>query len=111
MHHALSQVLFNNTAAILIGCDCPELKPDDLNTAREMLAENNDIVIGPASDGGYYLVGLKQEQKPLFENMAWGTETVLEKTRQKIMEQQLRCFELPTYTDIDRPEDLPVLDS
>ena len=109
MHHAFTQVLFNNAAAILIGCDCPGLTPEDLNTAKEKLDEDYDVVIGPANDGGYYLIGLKQEQKQLFEDIDWGTAGVLDKTRERIKKNNLKWFELPAYTDIDRPEDLPVL--
>jgi rSAM/selenodomain-associated transferase 1 len=106
MHHAFSQVLFNNGAAVLIGCDCPGLKPEDLDTAREKLNDDVDVVLGPASDGGYYLIGLKEEQPSLFENMEWGGAYVLDKTRERIKERNLSCFELPTYTDIDRPGDI-----
>ena len=110
MHRAISQVLFNNASAVLIGCDIPDLTAEDLNTAREKLEGDCDVVIGPARDGGYYLVGLKREQEALFKDMAWGTAGVLETTRRRIKENHLKYFELPARMDIDRPEDLKELE-
>ena len=106
MHRAISQVLLKHAAAVLIGCDVPALTTEDLNSAGEKLAGDCDVVLGPARDGGYYLIGLKQEREALFKDMAWGTAGVLETTRRRIREHGLQCFELPAYTDIDRPEDL-----
>lgn len=106
MHHAFSQVLFNNGAAILIGCDVPGLTAQDLNTAREKLEDSYDAVLGPARDGGYYLIGLRKAHEDLFADIEWGTAGVLAATRSRIHAGHLVHFELDPRADIDRPEDL-----
>jgi hypothetical protein len=92
--------------ALLIGTDCPELTPRLLQEALERLAEN-DLVLGPARDGGYYLIGLKAPQPGLFPpDMPWGTDRVLNKTLEAAARQGLQVALLETLGDIDRPEDL-----
>jgi rSAM/selenodomain-associated transferase 1 len=90
---------------VLIGTDCPSLQLFDIKTAFLKLHENYDIVIAPAEDGGYVLIGMKAEHPELFTNIPWGTSQVFELTRKKINELNLRCYELPLHWDIDRPED------
>lgn len=106
MWFALSQTLKKNRHGIIIGCDSPELSADDLITAVEKLEEGYDNVIGPSIDGGYYLLGSKRADRGLFSDIAWGTETVLSETRERIRELNLRCYDLRELWDIDRPEDL-----
>ena len=60
----------------LIGSDLLELTQDVIEESFRML-DDHDLVVGPARDGGYYLIGMKSPKKELFENKAWGTETVL----------------------------------
>ena len=68
--------------------------------------EGNDVVLGPAEDGGYVLIGLRRPIRELFDDLAWGTETVLAETRRRIRALGLRSHELPPLWDLDRPSDL-----
>lgn len=89
---------------ILIGTDCPDLTGAILATAFQFL-ENVDIVIGPAQDGGYYLLGLRYPIPELFEHIDWGTERVLAQTQANITQKHYKTYYLPVLSDIDRPED------
>ena len=90
---------------VVIGTDCPSLTSSDLRTAFEQL-EAHDIVIGPAQDGGYYLIGLNAERAPLFADIDWSTSQVLEQTLQKTRKLGLRVHQLRMLPDVDYPEDL-----
>ncbi|PZO44775.1 MAG: hypothetical protein DCF17_03450 [Shackletoniella antarctica] len=92
--------------AIAIGSDCPALGTAHLAAALRAL-QSADVVLGPATDGGYYLIGLRQPQPALFEAIAWGTDQVLAQTRAIATSQGLAVELLAPLTDIDRPEDLP----
>ena len=78
-----------------------------MNSAFSRLTDH-DLVLGPATDGGYYLIGLTALYPELFQDMPWGTDTVLVKTQTKAEELGLRTAFLEPLTDIDRPEDLHV---
>lgn len=90
---------------IVIGTDCPTINADDLSNAFRLL-ENADVVLGPATDGGYYLVGLSSPQPRLFDDVDWSTADVLTQTASRIREQQLTLNLLPTKSDLDIREDL-----
>ncbi len=92
---------------VVIGSDCPEVGPDLLRRAFDVLDEH-DVVLGPARDGGYYLLGLRWMHRALFKGVDWGSERVLEQTRQRIRRQGLSCAELPVLSDVDEASDLPV---
>ncbi|MEX2673381.1 MAG: TIGR04283 family arsenosugar biosynthesis glycosyltransferase [Phycisphaeraceae bacterium] len=92
---------------VLIGTDCPELTPGLLGEAFEVLRDK-DVVIGPAHDGGYYLIGLSRPAPALFEGITWGTESVMEQTLAIATEQGLSVGQLRWGGDVDRPEDLPL---
>ncbi len=92
--------------AIAIGSDCPALGTAHLAAALKAL-QSADVVLGPATDGGYYLVGLRQPQPALFEAIAWGTGQVLAQTLAAATSHGLAVELLIPLTDIDRPEDLP----
>lgn len=94
------------TKVILLGCDCPSLSPQHIQTAFEKL-NSHDIVIGPADDGGYYLLGMNVPTPYLFEDMPWSTEKLLEITLEKIKENNHTYFLLETLSDLDYWEDLP----
>lgn len=93
---------------VLIGSDCPEITVEILLQAFQAL-ENYDAVIGPSTDGGYYLIGLCHPRAELFQGIDWGTEVVFHQTIKKMPALQLSCHILPTLRDIDVPEDLHVL--
>jgi uncharacterized protein len=92
---------------VLLGTDIPELKADKKGQAFDALAEN-DLVIGPSTDGGYWLMGMNRPA-PLFEGINWGTGAVLGQTLSLADEQGLRVKELDVLKDIDTAEDLKQL--
>jgi rSAM/selenodomain-associated transferase 1 len=91
---------------IIIGSDCYELSETTLNDAFELLNQN-DAVIGPAKDGGYYLLGLNQLINSLFENVAWSTDQVLPATIKVLEERNFSYATTTPLSDIDVYEDLP----
>jgi len=90
---------------ILLGCDCPSLTKDDLVNALNALATNYDVVLAPAEDGGYCLIGMNKPQADLFNNIDWGSNKVLDKTRKIILELKSNCLELNTQWDVDNYSD------
>ena len=106
MQHAFYRTLNSYTRALIIGCDSPSLTAQDLEAALAALNQDTQCVLAPAEDGGYVLIGLNKPQPELFNNMPWGTEQVLEQTRARIRQHQLRHHELKLQWDVDTPEDL-----
>ncbi|MGK0296813.1 MAG: rSAM/selenodomain-associated transferase 1 [Gammaproteobacteria bacterium] len=104
--NAFENKLAEYSKVILIGCDCPGITSHDIRTANNKLTEGADVVLGPSEDGGYYLIGLVQNQRYLFDNIKWGEDAVLKETRKKISELNLSAYELPERWDLDRPEDV-----
>lgn len=97
-----------HSKAIVIGSDCPDLNEQIIRTAFDRL-DYCDIVIGPAEDGGYYLLGMKDFFPELFEGIIWSTDKVLEQTLSKIKAAN-KTFELcPTLRDLDDASDWEVL--
>ncbi|BAY88583.1 hypothetical protein NIES3275_05610 [Microchaete diplosiphon NIES-3275] len=92
---------------IIIGIDCPGVNSQLLAMAFEQL-DNFDMVLGPAMDGGYYLIGLRQSIPQLFANIDWGTSQVFSQTLDIAQQLNLSRADLPTLVDVDRPEDLPI---
>jgi rSAM/selenodomain-associated transferase 2/rSAM/selenodomain-associated transferase 1 len=90
---------------VLMGTDIPEITGPILRAAFEKLG-SADVVLGPARDGGYYLLGLRQAVPQLFVDVPWGTDKVLERTRSIAHDLGLSVMLLDTLADIDRPEDL-----
>jgi rSAM/selenodomain-associated transferase 1 len=92
---------------LLRGSDTPDLPASIIYEAQEALArEKADLVLGPAADGGYYLIGLSQPAPRLFEDIAWSTPGVLDATLQLATGMGLTVHLLPGWRDIDTPEDL-----
>lgn len=90
--------------AVIIGSDCPELKTTHLNQALQALGDY-DAVIGPARDGGYYLLGMRTLHTGVFRNKQWSTETVFSRTMEDLRIAGLNTFRLPELRDIDTIED------
>ncbi len=91
--------------AIIVGTDSPDLTGDIIDKAVMQL-EKYDVVIGPAEDGGYYLLGMKRFYPELFDGIHWSTTYVLNQTVQKIEELGLSYYRLPVLMDIDTFDDL-----
>lgn len=91
--------------AIVIGSDCPAVDAERLAEAAEEL-ERAEVVVGPALDGGYYLLGLRRLRPELFRDVPWSTERVIEVTRRRIDDAGLRAAWLEPARDLDTPEDL-----
>jgi rSAM/selenodomain-associated transferase 1 len=92
---------------VLVNGDSPTLPPRLLVQAIEALRESGDrMVLGPACDGGYYLIGLKHPHRQLFTRIAWGTETVARSTCERACEIGLSTALLPEWYDVDDVESL-----
>ncbi|MEP0857417.1 TIGR04282 family arsenosugar biosynthesis glycosyltransferase [Trichocoleus sp. DQ-U1] len=89
----------------IVGTDCPGLDAKIMAQAFEQLNGHN-LVLGPAMDGGYYLIGLRRMIPELFEEINWGTSEVREKTVAIAISLGLAVAYLPPLFDVDRPEDL-----
>jgi uncharacterized protein len=105
MHRALARALAHGGRALLIGSDVPALTPAYLRAAARAL-RRSDVVLGPAQDGGYVLIGLKRPERSLFEGVSWGGASVLRQTRRRVARAGLRRSELAPLADVDTPEDL-----
>ncbi|MCY7393707.1 MAG: TIGR04282 family arsenosugar biosynthesis glycosyltransferase [Leptolyngbyaceae cyanobacterium CAN_BIN12] len=93
--------------AVIIGTDCPDLNATLLDQAFREL-QHHDLVLGPASDGGYYLIGMRRLIPQLFIGMEWSTATVLERTLEIAAELNLSVALLPVLSDVDYPADLDI---
>ncbi|MDG1698305.1 MAG: TIGR04282 family arsenosugar biosynthesis glycosyltransferase [Polaribacter sp.] len=104
MNHAFESCFKNNYKnVVLIGSDVFDLKESHLEEAFEQLEKKN-VVMGPALDGGYYLLGLKKEHPEIFINKNWGTSTVRKNTMKHLEKENVHL--LPMLNDIDVIEDL-----
>ena len=106
MHHAFLSTLRHCSATVLVGSDVPDLSQEYLHDAFAALHENSDAVLGPAEDGGYFLLGLRRPSAELFNGMRWSVPTVLNDTRTRLKKLGWQWQELATLRDVDRPEDL-----
>jgi glycosyltransferase A (GT-A) superfamily protein (DUF2064 family) len=111
MKHAFIDA-FNEGIAevVLIGSDSPDLPVEIIDEAFCSM-KNNDVVIGPAFDGGYYLIGFKRDTflPELFDAIPWSTGTVFKRTVAILREKRYKMYMLPEWRDVDRCEDLIAL--
>lgn len=107
---AARRVLSRYEQALFIGTDCPALDEDYLAAALAAL-QNCDVVLGPATDGGYVLLGIRQHHAGLFTDIEWGSSAVLQQTLGAARQLGLGVQLLSELADIDRPEDLHLLDA
>jgi uncharacterized protein len=105
MLRAFERVLARPGCAIGIGIDAPALDARYLREAARRL-DSSEVVLGPALDGGYTLIGLRQPIAALFEDIPWSTGAVLESTRDRLKHLALPHAELAPLGDIDEPADL-----
>ena len=90
---------------VVIGTDAPALNGEIIKQAIVALHENNDVVFVPAEDGGYVLVGLQQVYEYLFRDIDWGTDQVMQQSRDRLVQHRVRFAELATCWDVDRLAD------
>lgn len=107
MYGALAEGLSRYSKVLLVGSDSPQIDRSYLEGAVTAL-DDNDVVLGPAEDGGYVLIGLRSVDRRWFEDIVWGVETVYAETVRQLELTQAKWQALPVLRDIDRPEDLPL---
>jgi len=108
MHHAFTSLFQHGYArVILLGSDIPDVPFEYLTQADHSLALH-DVVIGPAVDGGYYLIGFNKHSyhSSVFDDISWGLDTVLSQTRDRIDKLHLSSHQVPVWYDIDTIEDV-----
>lgn len=106
MAYALRHGLARYPRVLLVGSDCPALDTSYLHRAAAALLQH-ELVLGPALDGGYVLVGARRAVDPVFHNIPWGGDQVLVQTVQRARDAGFTTTLLEPLRDIDRPADLP----
>ena len=103
MDHAIREAFqeYDVSSVILIGCDCPLLASKHLRESAVALESGFDLVLGPAEDGGYFLIAVSEPISYLFNDIQWGRDEVLATTRRHAIELGLRVHELETLWDVD----------
>ena len=101
LNDTFATLLEAHEAAITVGSDCVRIEPKHIKETLEQLHRGADLVLGPAEDGGYYLIAMKKNHPPLFSGIDWSTDRVLEQTLQKAREQGLAVHQLERLPDID----------
>lgn len=96
--------------AVIVGSDCPQIGPEAIDEAFAVLG-TKDVVLGPAKDGGYYLLGMKKRHDFLFKDKEWSTDTVFDDTILDLMENRLTYGKINQLSDLDTIYDLYLLDS
>jgi hypothetical protein len=90
---------------VVVGSDCPEVLAEDIEAGWEGLEEGNDVVLGPAVDGGYWLIGLSRRREALFTDIPWSTERVFGATLERARASGCQIRLLRTLADVDTVED------
>jgi hypothetical protein len=106
----LAAFVAHDGPTLLVGSDCPAFTPEHLRCAAQALRDGSDVVLTPAEDGGYVLIGLQRPRAELFEGMIWSTPSVLADTRERIAALGLSCAEMPTLWDVDTERDFDRLE-
>jgi len=107
MYNAFAQAFQGGAGQVcIIGSDCPGIAPQHITQAFQAL-QSHDLVLGPSQDGGYYLLGMRQPHKMLFQNIAWSTPQVRTQTLAAAQQAGLSVLELPVLNDVDTINDLP----
>lgn len=109
MAHALETALSQCGYAMIVGADCPGLAVADIEEGLQALERGVDVVLGPALDGGYYLVGMRHSHPFLFEDMPWGSPDVLQLTESRLRARKASWHRLAPRRDLDTPEDYMAL--
>lgn len=105
MSHAMSDSLTGCENVMIIGSDCIEFTKEYITSAIQYLL-NDDVVIGPAHDGGYLLIGMSQPSPEIFNEIKWGDSNVYKNTLRNVAGLGLSCGKLKALHDIDCPDDI-----
>lgn len=112
MAHAIRHGLQRQyPAVIVIGSDCPDVQASDIQSAAHALSSGADVVLGPAEDGGYWLIATNADHPSLFDGIEWSTERVLQQTLEVAAKANLAVHQLRTLRDIDTARDWEVYQS
>jgi uncharacterized protein len=101
-----TEILSGNSPVCLIGSDIYDLNKDIIMDAFNRLSDN-ELVLGPAKDGGYYLIGMCKSNPEIFKGLDWGMSSVLEETKKRIISSGLKYSILSELNDVDLYEDIP----
>jgi rSAM/selenodomain-associated transferase 1 len=105
MAHALESASQTSQPLVLIGADCPALSADDLEEAFDLLDQGSEVVLGPAEDGGYYLVGMRGLYPFIFDDIPWSTSAVLGMTQTRLNSRGVKWQCLAPHRDLDTADD------
>jgi rSAM/selenodomain-associated transferase 1 len=106
MRDAALMALRECESVLIVGSDCVSLDADYLGQALALLRDDSDVVLGPAEDGGYVLLGLRRADVPIFDDMPWGSSKVLDATRHRLRTAGIGWQELAPRWDVDTLADL-----
>jgi rSAM/selenodomain-associated transferase 1 len=95
----------NADSVVMTGTDSPTFPFDFIEQAFEFLETNSDMVLGKTEDGGFYLIGLRKLEKEIFENVRWSSPDTFEQIFENIHRLNLHLREVPSWYDVDEPED------
>jgi rSAM/selenodomain-associated transferase 1 len=109
MHRIFERALTRFPWAIAVGADCPHLPATALEAGRAALSGDADAVLGPARDGGYYLLGLKRLPTGLLDGLPWSSPETFAATQKRLLERDLKTVVLEPSFDIDTKEDVEAL--
>ena len=101
---AFSKMFEFYSRIVLIGSDCPSITEEIIDDAF-ILLERNDVVLGPALDGGYYLIGMNDFYPALFDNINWSTDKVFQQTLKRVLDLKLELATVTPLSDIDTIKD------
>ena len=105
LSYGIEAQLQRHSPVIAIGTDSPDLPLEYIERAIHQI-QQNDVVIGPCDDGGYYLIGLSKTVPELFQGISWSTDCVFEQTVNRLKKHKLSYEILPSWFDVDREEDV-----
>lgn len=97
-------------SVVVIGADTPNLPGELLFDAFDVLEEEDGVILGPSTDGGYYLIGMRREHPALFSRIPWSTDAVFAATEARAAEAGIHLIVMPEWYDIDTPEELALLE-
>jgi uncharacterized protein len=102
---------FGFHSVVVIGADSPTLPHEFVSEAFDRLTSGGDVIIGPAEDEGYYLIGMCTPHDEIFQDIPWSTGRVLPATKEKARQHGLNLVTLPVWYDIDTPDELARLEA